>query len=141
LTVRQISLSLDNTVEQLSVVIDSLAENGIGVIALNVVDAAGVRVVKFVTNDPDKTIEVLKSLGYSVEQQNVLAVEAPKHPGGLNAVLHPLKTARIGVKHLYSCLIHGDKTVLIVDVDKMEEAVSALKKNWIHLFGEELYSM
>lgn len=141
MTVRQISLSLDNTVEQLSVVIDSLGENGIGVIAFNVVDAAGVGVVKFVTNDPDKTIEVLKSLGYSVEQKNVLAVEAPKHPGGLNAVLHPLKTARIGVKHLYSCLIHGDKTVLIVDVDKMEEAVSALKKNWVHLFGEELYSM
>jgi hypothetical protein len=139
--VRQISLSLDNTPGQFSTVVDFLGENGINVIALSVADAADVSAVRFVANDPDKAIGVLKSQGYSVKLKEVLAVEVPKHPGGLNAILRPLKAANINVNYLYTCLTHGDKPVLIVDVDKMKKAISVLRKNWVHLLDEDLYSM
>jgi len=139
--VRQISLSLDNTPGQFSTVIDFLGENGINVIAVSVADATDVSAVRIVVNDPDKAIGVLKSHGYPVKLKDVLAVEAPKHPGGLNAILRPLKAANINVNYLYTCLTRGDNTVLIVDVDKMEEAITVLRKNWVHILGDELYSM
>ena len=141
MAVRQISLSLDNTPGQFSMVIDFLAENGINVIAMSVADSADVSAVRFVANDPDKAIAVLKSHGYSVKLKEVLAVEAPKHPGGLNAILRPLKAADINVNYLYTCLTRGDSTVLIVDVNKMEEARAALRQNWVNILDEELYSM
>lgn len=141
MAVRQISLSLDNTPGQFSTVIDFLAEHSINVIALSVADAADVSAVRFVANDPDKAIGVLKSHGYSVKPKEVLAVEAPKHPGGLNAILRPLKAANINVNYLYTCLTRADKTVLIVDVNNMEEAIAVLRKNWVHILDEELYSM
>ena len=68
-------------------------------------------------------------------------MEAPKHPGGLNAILRPLKAADINVNYLYTCLTRGDSTVLIVDVNKMEEARAALRQNWVNILDEELYSM
>lgn len=139
--VRQISLSLDNTPGQFSTVIDFLGENGINVIAVSVADATDVSAVRFVANDPDKAINVLKSHGYSAKLKEVLAVEAPKHPGGLNAILRPLKVANINVNYLYTCLTRGDNTVLIVDVNRMEEAIKVLRKNWVHMLDEELYSM
>jgi len=139
--VRQISLSLDNTPGQFSTVIDFLGENGINVIAVSVADATDVSAVRIVVNDPDKAIGVLKSHGYPVKLKEVLGVEAPKHPGGLNAILRPLKVANINVNYLYTCLTRGDNTVLIVDVDKMEEAITVLRKNWVHILGDELYSM
>lgn len=139
--VRQISLSLDNTPGQFSTVIDFLGENGINVIAVSVADATDVSAVRFVANDPDKAINVLKSHGYSAKLKEVLAVEAPKHPGGLNAILRPLKVASINVNYLYTCLTRGDNTVLIVDVSRMEEAIKVLRKNWVHMLDEELYSM
>jgi hypothetical protein len=71
----------------------------------------------------------------------VLAVEAPNHPGGLNAVLKPLKEVSINVNYLYTCLGTGEKTVLIMGVDKMEEAIQVLKKNWVHMYDEELYKL
>jgi hypothetical protein len=141
MSVRQISLSLENTPGQFSTVIDFLGENGINVIALSVADAADVSAVRFVANDPDKATAVLKSYGYSVKLKEVLAVEAPKHPGGLNAILRPLKTANINVNYLYTCFTRGDNTVLIVDVDKMEQAIAVLRKNWVHIFDDELYAM
>jgi len=122
-------------------VIDFLGEDGINVIALSVADAADVSAVRFVASDPDKAISVLKSHGYSAKLKEVLAVEAPKHPGGLNAILRPLKAANINVNYLYTCMSRGDNTVFVVDVDKMDEAITVLRKNWVNLLDEELYSM
>jgi len=139
--VKQIIVTLDNVPGKLSEVSDYLGENGINIIALSVVDTADVSAVRFVANNPDKAVNVLTSHGYVIRMNDVLAVETPNHPGGLNAVLKPLKEVSINVNYLYTCLGTGEKTVLIMGVDKMEEAVRVLKKNWVHMVDEELYKM
>ena len=139
--VKQISVSLENVPGKLSEVSDYLGENGINIIALSVADTADISAVRFVANNPDKAANVLRSRGYSVKITDVLAVETPNHPGGLNAVLKPLKENSINVNYLYTCLGRGEKTVLIVGVDKMEEAVQVLKRNWVHMYDKELYGL
>jgi hypothetical protein len=139
--VKQISVSLENVPGKLSEVSDYLGANGINIIALSVADTADISAVRFVANDPEKAANVLRSHGYAIKMSEVLAVETPNHPGGLNAVLRPLKEVSINVKYLYTCLGTGEKTVLIVGVDKMDEAVQVLKKNWVPMYDKELYSM
>ncbi|MCX8119108.1 MAG: amino acid-binding protein [Desulfobacterota bacterium] len=137
--VKQISVSLENVPGKLSEMSEYLGENGINIIAISVVDASDVSAIRFVASDPEKAANVLKSHGYAFKVTEVLAVEAPNHPGGLNAVLKPLKEVSINVNYLYTCLGRGEKTVLIMGVDKMEEAIQVLKKNWVHMYDEELY--
>jgi len=139
--VKQISVSLENAPGKLSEVSDYLGDNGINIIALSVADTADISAVRFVANDPEKAVNVLRSHGYSVKVTEVLAVEAPNHPGGLNAVLRPLKEMKINVSYLYTCLGRGENTVLIVGVDKVEEAIQVLKKNWVHMYDQELYTL
>ena len=139
--VKQISISLENVPGRLSEVSDYLGDNGINIIALSVADTADISAVRFVTNDPEKAINVLRSHGYSVEVTEVLAVETPNHPGGLNAVLRPLKEMKINVNYLFTCLGRGENTVLIMGVDNMAEAIQVLKKNWVHMYDEELYTL
>ena len=139
--VKQIIVTLENIPGKLSEVSDYLGENGINIIALSVVDTADVSAVRFVANNPEKAVNVLTSHGYVIRMNDVLAVETPNHPGGLNAVLKPLKEVSINVHYLYTCLGTGEKTVLIMGVDKMEEAIQVLKKNWVHMVDEELYKM
>ena len=139
--VKQLSISLENVPGKLSEVSDYLGSNGINIIALSVADTADISAVRFVANDPEKASNVLKSYGYPVKVSDVLAVETPNHPGGLNAILKPLKDLSINVHYLYTCLGGGEKTVLIVGVDKMEEAIQVLQKNWVHMYDEELYRL
>jgi hypothetical protein len=141
MSVRQISVSLENAPGKLSEVSEYLGENGINIIALSIADTADISAIRFVANDPDKAANVLKSHGYSIKITDVLAVETPNHPGGLNAILKPLKEVSVNVNYLYPCLGTGEKTVLIVGVDKMAEAVQILKKNWVHMYDEELYRL
>jgi hypothetical protein len=139
--VKQISVSLENVPGKLSEVSDYLGENGINIIALSVADTADISAIRFVASAPEKAANVLKSHGYSVKITDVLAVEAPNHPGGLNAVLKPLKEISVNVNYLYTCLGTGEKTVLIMGVDKMLEAIQVLRKNWVHMYDEELYTL
>jgi hypothetical protein len=141
MAVQQISLSLENAPGTFSEVIDFLGDNGINIIALSVADTADISAVRFVASDPGKAINVLKSHGYAVRVTEVLAVKAPDHPGGLNAVLKPLKETKINVNYLYTCLRSGESTVLIVGVDRLEEAIQVFKKNWVHMYDEELYTL
>ena len=73
----------------------------------------------------------------------MIAVEIPDHPGALKAVLKPLKEADINVHYCYTFLGRGEsgQPIVIIGVDKTEEAVAALKKNWLHFFGNEIYSL
>ncbi|MDO9122817.1 MAG: amino acid-binding protein [Deltaproteobacteria bacterium] len=139
--VKQISVSLENVPGKLSEMSDYLGENGINIIGISVADSADISGIRFVASDPGKAANVLKTHGYSIKITEVLAVEAPNHPGGLNAVLKPLKEISINVNYLYTCLVRGEKTVLIVGVDKMEEAIQVLRKNWVHMYDEELYKL
>ena len=139
--VKQISVSLENVPGKLSEVSEYLGENGINIIALSIADTADISAIRFVANDPEKAINVLRSHGYSIKTTDVLAVEAPNHPGGLNAILKPLKEVSVNVSYLYTCLGAGEKSVLIVGVDKMDEAIQVLRKNWVHMFDEELYTL
>jgi hypothetical protein len=141
MSVKQISISLENVPGKFSEVIEYLGENGVNVIALSVADAADVSAVRFVANDPEKASNVLKSHGYSVKITDVLAVEAPHHPGGLNAVLKPLKEAHININYLYTCLARSENAVLIVGVDNMEEAERVLRRNWVRMVDEEIYTV
>jgi hypothetical protein len=139
--VKQISVSLENVPGKLSEMSDYLGENGINIIGISVADSADISGIRFVPSDPEKAANVLRTHGYSIKITEVLAVEAPNHPGGLNAVLKPLKEISINVNYLYTCLVRGEKTVLIVGVDKMEEAIQVLRKNWVHMYDEELYKL
>jgi hypothetical protein len=100
-----------------------------------VADTADISAVRFVANDPEKAVNVLRSHGYSIKTTDVLAVEAPNHRV-VKCHPKPLKEISINVSYLYTCLGTGERTVLIVGVDKMDEAVQVLRKNWVHMFDE-----
>lgn len=139
--VKQITVSLENVPGKLSEVSDYLGQNGINIIALSVVETTDLSAVRFVANDPEKAANILRSCGFPIKVTDVLAVETPNHPGGLNAILKPLKEVSINVNYLYTCLGSGEKTIVIVGVDRLDEAALVLKKNWVRLYDGELYSL
>ena len=139
--VKQITVSLENVPGKLSEVSGYLGDNGINIIAVSVADTADLSAVRFVVNDPEKAANILRSYGFPIKVSDVLAVETPNHPGGLNAILKPLKQVSINVNYLYTSLGGAGKTVVIVGVDKIDEAVHVLNKNWVQLYDEELYTL
>lgn len=140
-TVKQISLSLENKPGKLAEVSNLLGANGVNITAFYVVAKDEQGVLNFVANNSEKAINILKTNGYNIESQDVIACEAPNHPGGLNAVLKPLWHANINVDYLYPCIGMGELTILILGLDPIEKALKVMEENWIRVFGNnDLFS-
>lgn len=142
-TVKEVAVKLENRPGALSEISELLASNGINILALTVRTEGPLGTLHFVVTDPTRVLNILESAGYSPTVQEILAAEAPHHPGGLNALLKPLKLAGVNVSHLYSCIgSHGagDETIILLGVDNLAAAHDALEREWIRLYGEELYN-
>ena len=143
MAIKQISITLENLPGTLLDVSERLGVEGINIRAISVAETQDTADVRFVSDNPVKTINVLRSIGLTVVERDVIAVEVPDHPGGLVAVLKPLKAAKINVLYLYPYLGRGEsgQAIVILAVDKTKEAVSVLKKNWVRTFGPEIYAL
>jgi hypothetical protein len=143
MTVKQISVILDNVPGKFLALSQFLGAEGINIRAISVADTSDISTVRFVTDDPDKTVNVLKSHGYLIKETEVLAVEVPDHPGGLQAVLKPLREADINVHYLYTYLgrMENGQPIVILGVDKTAEAINVLQKNWVRTFGKEIHAL
>jgi hypothetical protein len=143
MSVKQISVSLDNHPGTFLAISQYLGNEGINIRAISVADTSDISTVRFVTDDPEKTLNVLKGQGYAVKETDVLAVEVPDHPGGLKAILKPLESDKINVLYFYPFLGRGEsgQPIVIIGVDKTEEARKTLLDNWVTIHDREVYAL
>jgi hypothetical protein len=142
MVIRQLSVSLENKPGALSRVSELLGREGVNIRAISVADTSDISTVRLVLDDPEKATNILRGNGYAPRETEVIAVETPDHPGGLNAVLKPLNEAGINVHYLYPHLgrIHNN-AIVILGVDKTEEAQKVLEANWVRTVSKEAYTL
>ena len=139
-TIKEIGLVVENGLDQLSLVSELFDDNGIRMIGFHVNNEEKKCRLRIVVNDPEKAVNVLNTAGYDLQVTDVIACELPDHPGGLNAILNPLKSTNINMDCIYTCPGTGDATVLIIVTGALQEALSVMEENWIRVYGTEFYS-
>lgn len=142
MVITQISIILDNVPGALSNVSEILGREGVNIRAISVADTSDLSTVRFVVDDPVKALNILKGRGFRTKETDVLAVETPDHPGGMNAVLRPLREAGINVHYLYPHLGRASgQAIVILGVDRTEDAQQVLQQNWVRTLGKEVYNI
>ncbi len=142
MSVRQISVFIENKQGRLIAVTGCLAANNINIRALSVADTSDFGILRLIVDDPSKAYQSLKECGFTVRETEVLAMEVPDVPGGINKGLTALDNAGINVEYIYAFFGTNKETALnIIKVDKMDLAKDALKESGIQLLNpEEVYS-
>ena len=134
MSVKQISVFLENKAGRLAEATQILGDGGINIRALSVADTADFGVLRMIVNNPDKATEVLKGAGFTVSETEVLAAEVPDRSGGLAGVLQILVKATINVEYVY-CLIEksGESAIVVLRVENIENAQDVLRSGGIRL--------
>ncbi|MFA5866698.1 MAG: ACT domain-containing protein [Actinomycetota bacterium] len=129
MSVKQISVFLENRSGRLYELCDELGKAGINMRALSIGEAADFGIVRMIVNDPAAARKMLADAGFTVAETDVLAVEIPDVPGGLAKVLGALKDKGINVEYAYAFVARsGDKAIVsmrVEDVDAAEFALTA----------------
>lgn len=142
MSVKQISVFIENKQGRLIAVTSCLAENNVNIRALSVADTSDFGILRLIVDKPDCAYQALKERGFTVRETDVLAMEVPDMPGGINAGLKALDNAGINVEYIYAFLgAATGKALNIIKVDKMEDAAKVLFDSGMGLLdGQDVYN-
>jgi hypothetical protein len=140
MTIKELVLSVKDRPGELAKIVGHLHDNDVKIPAFWVGRENKKATVRCITSDPETAVSVLTGLGFKVTKAEVIAAQVPDHPGGLNSILKILQSEGINILHIYPCLETQD-AVLILEVDRTEDTITALKNNWITLYDERLYNL
>ncbi len=139
MAIKQISVFMENKPGTLEEMTDVLAKNNIDMRAISLAEAEDFGIARLIVDDVYETTTVLKDAGFVNRLSDVLAVEIPDTPGGLNKVLKTLSAAQVNLEYMYAFLggKEVDKAYLIMKVAHIERAESTLDLAGFRLVDQE----
>jgi hypothetical protein len=141
--VKQISVFLENKKGRLWEAINALAKARINIRALSIADTSEFGILRLIVPDPQKAKKVLGQSGFTVRENDVIAVGVSDKPGGLAGVLKMLTDAGINVEYLYAFVEKsGKKAVVVLRTDSISKGKKVLKKNGVTVLSpQQVYSL
>lgn len=137
MTVKQISVFVENKPGKLAELTGLLHQHDIDMRALSIAEAQDFGIVRIIVNDSYNTACVLKDAGYVMSITPVLAAAIDDKPGALDTILDILGEADINLEYTYAFLgrVKG-KAYMIMRVSDTEAAVDALNGKGVRLYDQ-----
>lgn len=133
MTVKQISVFVENTAGKLAELTEYLHQQDIDMRALSIAETQDFGIVRIIVDDAYKASQVLKEAGYVASITPVLAVEMPDEPGSLFKILKLLGDGGINLEYMYAFLTRKEDTAyMVLRVADNEKAAELLSKKGIH---------
>ena len=107
MTVKQISVFLENRKGQLNEITKILAQAGINLLALNIAETTEYGIVRIIVDDVAAATDALIGAGMVVKVSDVSRVTISNSVGGLNSALQKIAGAGIDIEYMYS-MVSGD---------------------------------
>ncbi|MBR2546583.1 MAG: ACT domain-containing protein [Eubacterium sp.] len=138
MSVKQISVFLENKPGQLNQMTNVLSEHDIDMKALSLAETTDFGIARFIVDDVLETVTVLNQEGYISRLTPVVAVEIPDEPGALNRVLQVFTDNEINLEYMYAILSsEGQKAYMIFKVHDDAKASAALTAAGIQVLNQE----
>lgn len=133
MSIPQISVFLQSEPGHLSKVLNAFEEAKISVRGYSASDTGDYGVVRFILDDPEKGLELLKAMGGAVVLSDVLCIRLIDTPGELARVMSIMADEGINVVYSYSLI----STYIVLKVDDIKEAEDILSQKPVELIELE----
>jgi hypothetical protein len=126
--IKQISIFIENKEGRLKKAIDTISKAEINIRALSLAERAKFGILRLIVSDNEKAKSVLEENNFAVKENDVLVVEVPDKPNGLNSLLSILDDEDINVEYLYAFVgKKTDEAIVVMRVKNIEEGIKVLK--------------
>lgn len=134
MSVRQISVFLENRAGQLAEVARVLADNRVDMRAISIAETTDYGVLRMIVDDAEKATNALLSNGFILSMTPVTVVEVPDQAGGLAPVLEALAEGSMDVEYMYSLFTHQEgKAYMVFRIADEKRFADLLKAHGVRL--------
>lgn len=134
MTIKQLSIFIENQSGALLRVLRMLRDNGISIIVSTLGDTDGFGIYRVICSDPEKAFKVLRDKNINATITNVYALRLADNKAGAAAnVIEQTTEAGVFIKYMYSFL-YDNKGILVCRTDsndKMEEVIMLKKLDYL----------
>ena len=130
--IKQLSVFLEDKVGRLTEMTKILADNDINISAFNIADAADYGIARFIVDDPELALKVLKENRFSVNITDVVGMVVPHNPGALHKALQILSANNITIDYMYAFAIENAASVIIRSSSN-DDVIRVLQENKLSL--------
>ena len=138
MSIKQISVFLENKPGKLFELTRLLAENGIDMRALSIAETTDFGIARLIVGDAYGAARVLREGQFIAQYSDVLAFAVPDEPGGLHHLLGAFNDAQVNIEYMYAVL-GGEKgrAYMIFRVTDTEAAERALTERGLQPLAPE----
>ncbi len=141
MTIKQISVFLENKAGRLDEVLGTLAENDVNIVAMSLADTAEYGMLRMVVSEPDKGVLVLKESGLMAQLVDVVAFHVPHATGSLYKAMKAVVEAGVNMEYMYA-FGNNEEASAILKTKMPEEAIKALEASGVGIWNpEEAYAL
>jgi len=128
MTIRQISVFIENKYGKLSEILALLGNENIRIIAATVADTSEYGILRLIVSDPEKANTVLKKNNVSVNLTDVLAVVTDPSAGTFAKTLQCFTQSGISIEYMY-CFSLKVKSILIFRTYDNDAASEVIRRH------------
>ena len=114
MSLKQLTVFVENTQGSLVNITDTLAQNGVNLRALSIADTKDFGLLRLIVSDNDAAESALKEKDYLLKITEVVGVKIGDQPGKLSKALAVLADAGVNVEYLYAFMARTEKHAYVV---------------------------
>jgi len=135
MTIKQISVFLENKSGRLTEVLETIGREKINIIAITIADTSEYGILRMIVSSPEKAYRLLKEKEFSVNLTDVLSIKTPTEAGSFAKALRIFSDEGISIEYMYAFSL-GDKAMIVLRTEDRDKALAAIQKNKMELVRE-----
>ena len=127
MTIKQISVFLENKSGRLNEVARVLASNGINMRAFCIAETTDFGLMRLIVEEVDKAVQALRDAGFAVILTDVIAIHCKNQPGALSKILESLAQEQIFIEYMYA-FAQSERADVIINPNDREKCLRLLQE-------------
>lgn len=137
MSIKQLTIFVENKQGALVAITDTLANHNVNIRALSIADTEDFGILRLIVNDNDTARKILSDEGYLIKTTDVVGVKIGDAPGKLSKALEVLDKVEINMEYLYAFMARTEKHAYVVlRVADNAAAEKALESAGFHIITE-----
>lgn len=128
MTIKQLSVFLENKTGRINDVVRTLGQNGINMHAFSMAETADFGILRLIVSDVDKAVEVLRQQDFAVMSTDVVCLSCENVPGSLAVILENLAQEQIFIDYMYA-FAQNDRAHVVIKPNDMARCLDVLKQH------------
>lgn len=125
MTIKQLSVFLENKTGRINEVTKILGRNNINMHAFSMAETTDFGILRLIVSEVDKAVEVLRNESFAVTLTDVICISCPNVAGSLSVILEHLAENQIFIEYMYA-FAEGEKANIVIrpnDISKCEKVL------------------